>query len=825
MRDRVRELCAVCACLFAAASCAATPRGGEPAPTATAAPASPASEVASAADPPKRSLAQSQSVPAGSRRALLIGINEYQTLPDLRGALNDVNTLKQTLVTRMGFPEQNISVVLDAQATRAGILAALEKIAGEARPNEFVYIHYSGHGSQAQDVNGDEKDDGRDETIVPQDGRTPGIPDITDDELAAILDRIRSKDILVVLDSCHSGTATRSILGTRSVEMDTRTQIYEELDAAQPRTRAILPVEDEHVLLTAAAPNQKALDGPVDGVSHGLFSHALNKAFAAGGPDATPREILVSVRGELERVKAQLGLRNMPEPQLEGPRERLDRALVVVGATATATPAAQAQAEASDAPRLPFALVEPAGSGRVLLKNASALDAQPRSSFAIYPPGEIRFHPGAALAQALVSELRGSDALADTDPKTASIEAGSRAVVVAPPPPPRGVAVGWLGGPADRRSKIESAVAAKLPDVQWKPAGQFVRYLLELEGDTCKVFGADGVYLVSELPAGDLDALAEQLAALLSRSMTTAELLALDNPASELSLEVSVGTRLASRDKEGPSRALLVVADTTAPVYRIRKPGEARTPQNSLQLAIRASRECFLTVVDVDPEGSVNLLFPNPISESKGFHPGGRIPAGQVVLIPDSLDRGNQAGFHIDYAPPAGTDTVRGFCVTNEDTARALRTSIEQIGNRTRGIGTRGGDESPAEVLRSSFGGLSTALSAVTTRGLKLVASDAEEEVPAVTASAATAAAGGAAGSAGGQGAAGGASSSAGGAPGAASGGAAAGAGAASGAQPSGGAQPAVVASAVATAVEPEAGSFGPATDWTAASVTIHVQE
>jgi hypothetical protein len=791
MRDRLRELSAVFACVFVAANCAATPEDE----AADAAPAAVATtQVASAAsseraDEAKHTgLAQAASVPAGNRRALLIGINEYQKLPDLRGALNDVRTLRQTLITRMGFPEQNIAVLLDDQATRAGILAALNQIADQARPNEFVYIHYSGHGSQANDVNGDE-DDGRDETIVPQDGRTDGVPDITDDEIAAILDRIESRNILVVLDSCHSGTATRSVIGTRSVEMDDRTELYQALDAERPRTRAVLPIEAEHVLLTAAAPNQKALDGPVDGVSHGLFSHALNKGFAAGGPDATPRELLVSVRGELERVKAQLGLRNMPEPQLEGPKDRLDRALVIVDAEPAAG-AASAQATPPEPARLPFALVEPAGVAQVLLKNAVAMDAQPESTFAIYPPGEIRFHPGAALAQAVVTELRGADALARIDPADAAVASGARAVVVAPPPPPAGVAVAWLGGSADRRSKIEGAVRTRLPDVQFKPPGQFARFLLELEGDTCKVFGADGVYLVSELPAGDVDALADQLAGLFSRSMTTAELLALDNPASELSLEISVGTRLASRDEEGPNRALLVVADTSAPVYRIRKPGEPRTPQNSLQLAVKSSRECFLTVVDVDPEGSVNLLFPNPISESKGFHPGGRIPAGQMVLIPDSLERGNQAGFHIDYAPPAGTDTVRGFCVTNEDTASALRSSIEQIATRTRGLGTRGGSQSPAEVLRSSFGGLSTALTGVTSRGLKLVASDAEEEVPVATAAATGAAAGG---------------SSAGGAGGAA--------------------PPVAVTAAVATAVEQETGTFGPATDWSATSLTIHVQE
>ena len=106
-------------------------------------------------------------------------------------------------------------------------MAALNKIVKEADSNDVVYIHYSGHGSQVEDLNGDEPQDQLDETIVPQDGRTEGVPDITDDELEALLSQLKTSQAVVVLDSCHSGTATRGLeVRVRSVPADDRVALY-----------------------------------------------------------------------------------------------------------------------------------------------------------------------------------------------------------------------------------------------------------------------------------------------------------------------------------------------------------------------------------------------------------------------------------------------------------------------------------------------------------------------------------------------------------------------------------------------------------------------
>ncbi len=265
---------------------------------------------------------------SGVKRALLIGINEYRSplIPPLRGSLNDVEIVRDVLVARWGFSEPLITVLTNSAATRAGILAAFEQLVRDSGPNDIVYIHYSGHGSRVGDQNGDE-DDGIDETIVPHDGRTAGIADIVDDELDAVLAKLRARHAVIVLDSCHSGTATRSAdLRARSVPGDDRSDLYRR-DTAVTTRAVVARVESRFVVLSAAAPDQEALDGPLQGRHHGFFSYALSQSLASSVPQASARHVLAGIEQRLQEIQATLGRASMPEPQLEAPPDLLDEPL------------------------------------------------------------------------------------------------------------------------------------------------------------------------------------------------------------------------------------------------------------------------------------------------------------------------------------------------------------------------------------------------------------------------------------------------------------------------------------------------------------------
>lgn len=149
------------------------------------------------------------------KRALLIGINEYMANPqknNLRGCENDVNLMKHLLVYQYNFEPRNIKVLKSRNATLSNIRKAIrENLIEKTKPGDLVVFYYSGHGSRVKDKNGDEKDK-YDEALCPTDAvPIPGNPKnlLVDDELGMLLGKIPTKNVVVILDSCFSGTATK----------------------------------------------------------------------------------------------------------------------------------------------------------------------------------------------------------------------------------------------------------------------------------------------------------------------------------------------------------------------------------------------------------------------------------------------------------------------------------------------------------------------------------------------------------------------------------------------------------------------------------------
>jgi len=96
------------------------------------------------------------------------------------------------------------TVLLTKKATRAHALAAMRSAARALKAGDLFFMTYSGHGGQVRDTNGDEAD-GQDETWCLYDGQ------LIDDELYFELSKfVAGVRILVLSDSCHSGTVTRA---------------------------------------------------------------------------------------------------------------------------------------------------------------------------------------------------------------------------------------------------------------------------------------------------------------------------------------------------------------------------------------------------------------------------------------------------------------------------------------------------------------------------------------------------------------------------------------------------------------------------------------
>ncbi|NJO18213.1 MAG: caspase family protein [Thioploca sp.] len=180
--------------------------------------------------------------------ALLVGVSHYDNLKpeqQLIGPVNDVHLMRQVLLAK-GFADARIQVLTNTNEarlpadlsnalspTRNNIFKALDELIKKVTPPDFVYLHFSGHGSQQPSHNKSiTEPDGLDEIFLPSDVgrwedsigqvRNAIVDDEIQDKLTAL--RNRAKFVWIVFDSCHSGTMTRAItvtgVQTRRVEMD-----------------------------------------------------------------------------------------------------------------------------------------------------------------------------------------------------------------------------------------------------------------------------------------------------------------------------------------------------------------------------------------------------------------------------------------------------------------------------------------------------------------------------------------------------------------------------------------------------------------------------
>lgn len=144
-------------------------------------------------------------VPRG--RALLFGLNYAHTTDAvLNGCINDVRNISDYL-NAFNIPCDVYTDDVDLASTSAqGMIRKLYELAvASYKENlDFVWIHYSGHGTYVRDSNGDEKD-GRDECLVPSDFKTAGV--ISDDLICSLFKSFNSKTrVVCVFDCCHSAT-------------------------------------------------------------------------------------------------------------------------------------------------------------------------------------------------------------------------------------------------------------------------------------------------------------------------------------------------------------------------------------------------------------------------------------------------------------------------------------------------------------------------------------------------------------------------------------------------------------------------------------------
>ncbi len=153
---------------------------------------------------------------AGGRKlALCVGIDRYPGNARLNGCVNDAKLWARRL-GELGFRTR---MLLDGQATEAGITTALTDLVRAGRRGDVLVFQFAGHGTHFADLDSDDAD-GQDEAVVPVDFQAGSGHFLLDDEQFAIYQQLREGAALTSFyDCCHSGNMARvfidAMLGAR----------------------------------------------------------------------------------------------------------------------------------------------------------------------------------------------------------------------------------------------------------------------------------------------------------------------------------------------------------------------------------------------------------------------------------------------------------------------------------------------------------------------------------------------------------------------------------------------------------------------------------
>ncbi len=161
--------------------------------------------------------------------AVVIGISKYedpQVIP-LKYADNDAIAIQQVLREKGKFPADHIMLLINSDATRKCIRETITGWLGRnAKTDDLVVIYFSGHGSYAEDKDGDEPD-GLDEYLLPYDvsldDETTGI---VDDIFGYWVRRLRSNKVVLIFDSCYGGAVVEEELPKFQVFQEVETRVY-----------------------------------------------------------------------------------------------------------------------------------------------------------------------------------------------------------------------------------------------------------------------------------------------------------------------------------------------------------------------------------------------------------------------------------------------------------------------------------------------------------------------------------------------------------------------------------------------------------------------
>lgn len=235
---------------------------------------------------------------------MCVGINYTGTARALNGCVNDAKNVRKFLMKNWNFKSEDIFVLTDDTRdarrlpTKANILGAMKWLVKDAKAHDSLFFHYSGHGGQIRDTDGDEFD-GYDEVIFPLDYEQKSVGIISDDVMNDLLVRTIPDGcrLTALFDSCHSGSALDLV---HLYHSDGRLKN----SAVTERFRRLKSSAGDVISFSGCEDGQTSADVVKNGLAVGAMSYAFMKCLEAN-PKQSYQQLLKGVREILRKNYSQ----------------------------------------------------------------------------------------------------------------------------------------------------------------------------------------------------------------------------------------------------------------------------------------------------------------------------------------------------------------------------------------------------------------------------------------------------------------------------------------------------------------------------------------
>ena len=595
--------------------------------------------------------------------ALLIGVNEYiyDGIPDLKGCETDVELMRKVLTTKYGFPKENIGVVLSEEATKENMVAALKEwLIEKPKAGDIVILYYSGHGVQIADTSGDEED-GFDEAFCPTDvklneSKTEFLNVLLDDELDELLSQIPTDNVTAILDSCHSGTATKSLI---SVGMSQSRVINRDLllvanqnpkppkNEKPPQGSSRAPGNPSHVVITGCDDHEVSQErtwySPDTGYFRsGVLTKYLVDELNQQQPDITYTDLMA-------RIRQKIGTGAVQTPQLYGDTER--------PIFSTRQPAGDIETVSITAK--PYVVITNTIGGELIINAGSIHGVTKGSIYAVYSSEDMEFS-GRELGQIQISKVTLDTSTATRIERPLVVEGlivqACRAVEIEHAFPKDNLYL-WVDADLEQRDTFGQHLG--VGNVVITSEEQRADFVLQLSsefgGITGRLISTEG-RIVSEVSEKSVEKLADKLRRTFEREVLIKLLRFFRNPNPPFDLRVWVDRN-------------------DNPTYKI---GE------TMSMSFKAEKDCYLILLNVDSEGYVTMMFPNKYRRDN------KVIGGRTYTVPSSA-----MPFKIRTKPPHGRELVMALATTTQ-----LSNPIFQIGDQSEILADLTGAKLGSQLIR-----------------------------------------------------------------------------------------------------------------------------